>query len=380
MGVKVGEGRDQEVSTIWAPTNLRANLKWMTANDYSDSVPGHPASGPLPDREAAREWLETMLLIRRFEERAGEAYTRAKIGGFVHLAIGEEAVVVGATRAIRDTDWLISTYRSHGHALARGTSPDRVMAELYGKATGTSGGRGGSMHVFDLERRFMGGWGIVGGNIPIGAGFALRSSYLANTEVTLCVIGDGATNQGTFAETLNMAALWKLPVVFLVSNNRYGMGTAIERHSAVTDLVQKGNGLGVEGRRCDGMDVADTQAAVAEAVEIARSEQRPLLVEAMTYRFRGHSMSDPERYRSREQVNSWKEHDPIPALASRLEAEGILTAEQVEEMDRKAVAIADAAADAAEAAPLPTAETLFDNVYSLGGQVQGFGLAPGDAS
>ncbi len=347
-------------------------LKLMSESDFSEAVPGHPPVGPLPDRAAAREWLELMLRIRRFEERAGEAYTRAKVGGFVHLAIGEEAVVVGAVRAIRDTDWLISTYRSHGHALARGTDPAAVMSELYGKATGTSGGRGGSMHVFDLERRFMGGWGIVGGNIPIGAGFALQSSYRGNDDITLCVLGDGATNQGTFAETLNMAALWKLPIVFLVTNNRYGMGTSIERHSAVTDLVRKGNGLGVEGRRCDGMDVADTQAAVAEAAEICRSEQRPLLVEAMTYRFRGHSMSDPERYRSREQVTKWKEQDPIPAFTKRLEAEGIVTPDEVEEMDEKAIASAHAAAEAADSAPFPEPETLYDNVYSLGGEVRGW--------
>ena len=349
-----------------------ATLESMSGSDYSDAVPGHPATGPLPDRDAAREWLQSMLLIRRFEERAGEAYTRAKVGGFVHLAIGEEAVVVGAVRAIRDTDWLISTYRSHGHALARGTDPGVVMAELYGKSTGTSGGRGGSMHVFDIERRFMGGWGIVGGNIPIGAGFALQSAYRENDEVTLCVLGDGATNQGTFAETLNMAALWKLPVVFLITNNRYGMGTSIERHSAVTDLVRKGKGLGVDGRRCDGMDVADTQAAIAEAVEICRAEQRPLLVEAMTYRFRGHSMSDPERYRTREQVQDWRQLDPIPAFTKRLEVEGVVTPEEVQVMDQQAIATADAAAESAEAAPFPAAESLYDNVYSLGGQVRGW--------
>jgi len=351
---------------------LVVTLELMSGSDYSEATPGHPAAGPLPDRDAARDWLATMLLIRRFEERAGEAYTRAKIGGFVHLAIGEEAVIVGSVRAIRETDWLICTYRSHGHALARGSNPDAVMAELYGKASGTSGGRGGSMHVFDLERRFMGGWGIVGGNIPIGAGFAFQSAYRGNDEVTLCVLGDGATNQGTFAETLNMAALWDLPIVFLVANNRYGMGTSIERHSAMTDLVRKGKGLGVEGRRCDGMDVADTQAAVAEAVEICRAEQRPLLVEAMTYRFRGHSMSDPERYRSREQVSKWKEQDPIPAFTARLYTEGKVTEAEVEEMDANAIAVADAAAAAADEAPFPTPESLYDNVYSLGGQVRGW--------
>src|SRR3954463_4986059 len=196
----------------------------------------------LPAEDDAREWLRTMMLIRRFEERAGEMYAKAKVGGFLHLAIGEEATIVGACRAIRDDDYLISTYRSHGHALARGTEPDRVMAELFGRESGVSKGRGGSMHMFDLERRFMGGYGIVGGNLPIGAGHALASDYLGNDDVTLCVFGDGASNQGTFGETMNLAALWRLPIVFMVTNNQFGMGTALDRHSAMLDLARKAEG------------------------------------------------------------------------------------------------------------------------------------------
>ena len=227
------------------------------------------AGRPLPaDPWQAREWLETMVLIRRFEERAGEMYAKARVGGFLHLAIGEEATIVGAARALRDTDYLISTYRSHGHALARGTTPDAVMAELFGKVDGCCKGRGGSMHMFDLERRFMGGYGIVGGNLPIAAGFGLASDYLGLDEATLCTFGDGASNQGTFGETMNLAALWKLPVVFMVTNNRFGMGTSLERHSAVTDLVRKGESFGVPGLRCDGMDVVDTHAVCLEALEI----------------------------------------------------------------------------------------------------------------
>src|SRR3954463_14123107 len=194
------------------------------------------ADHPLPEPAVATEWLATMLLIRRFEERAGEMYAKAKVGGFLHLAIGEEATIVGSVRALREADYLSSTYRSHGHALARGTSPDAVMAELFGKQDGLCRGRGGSMHMFDLERRFMGGYGIVGGNLPIAAGFGLASDYLGTDDVTLCTFGDGASNQGTFGETMNLAALWKLPVVFMVTNNQFGMGTALERHSAVTDL------------------------------------------------------------------------------------------------------------------------------------------------
>ena len=207
-----------------------------------------------------------MTLIRRFEERAGEMYARAKIGGFLHLSIGEEATIVGSTRALRDTDYLVSTYRSHGYALARGTPPEKVMAELFGRVDGCCGGHGGSMHMFDLARRFMGGYGIVGGNLPIATGIALASDYTETDDVTLCTFGDGASNQGTFGETLNLAALWRLPVVFMVINNQFGMGTSLARHSAVTDLQRKGERLGVPGMRCDGMDVLDTHAVIAEAV------------------------------------------------------------------------------------------------------------------
>src|SRR5215204_6832114 len=264
----------------------------------------------LPDPAASKEWLATMMLIRRFEERAGEMYAKAKVGGFLHLAIGEEATIVGAVRAMRDEDYLISTYRSHGHALSRGAEPNRVMAELFGRQDGVSKGRGGSMHMFDLENRFMGGYGIVGGNLPLAAGMALSSDYRGTDEVTLCVFGDGAANQGTFGETLNLAALWDLPVVFMVTNNQFGMGTALERHSAQTDLHKRGEGFGVPGMRCDGMDVLDTYGVMCEAIEKVRSDRAPILVEALTYRFRGHSMADPEEYRSKEQVAQWRKKDP----------------------------------------------------------------------
>src|SRR3954449_8472734 len=265
----------------------------------------------LPERDAAREWLEAMMLIRRFEERAGEMYAKAKVGGFLHLAIGEEATIVGAVRAMRDEDFLISTYRSHGHALSRGADPNHVMAELFGRETGLSQGRGGSMHMFDLEHRCMGGSGIVGGNLPLAAGMALSADYRGTEEVTVCVFGDGAANQGTFGETLNLAALWHLPVVFMVTNNQFGMGTALERHSAQPDLHVRGEGFGVPGLRCDGMDVLDTYGVMHQAIERVRTERRPLLVEAITYRFRGHSAADPEEYRTKEQVAEWRKRDPI---------------------------------------------------------------------
>ncbi len=333
-----------------------------------------PEAAPtaLPEPEVAREWLQTMTLIRRFEERAGEMYARAKVGGFLHLAIGEEATIVGSARALRASDYLISTYRSHGSALVRGTPPENVMAELFGRVDGCSGGRGGSMHMFDFARRFMGGYGIVGGNLPIAAGIALASDYLGEEDVTLCVFGDGASNQGTFGETLNLAALWRLPVVFMVTNNQFGMGTALRRHSAVTDLRRKGESLGVPGVRCDGMDVLDTYTVIARALAQVREERRPLLVEAVTYRFRGHSMADPEEYRSKEEVAQWRERDPIPAFGDLLEREGILDAAARAAIDEHARARVDEAVAFAEASPFPPPQSLYDDVYVLGDQVRGW--------
>jgi len=328
--------------------------------------------GQLPPPEAAREWLATMMLIRRFEERAGEMYARAKIGGFLHLSIGEEATIVGSARALRDSDYLISTYRSHGHALVRGTAPEKVMAELFGRVDGCSHGRGGSMHMFDLEHRFMGGYGIVGGNLPIAAGIALGSDYKGTEDVTLCTFGDGASNQGTFGETLNLAALWRLPVVFMVTNNQFGMGTALRRHSAVTDLQRKGESLGVPGMRCDGMDVLETHEVVCEAVRRVREDRRPLLIEAVTYRFRGHSMADPEQYRSKEEVARWRERDPIATFAALLAREGAIEQEEIERMDAEAMARVDAAVAFADASPFPPPESLYDDVYVLDDQVRGW--------
>src|SRR4051794_33171679 len=319
--------------------------------------------GDLP--EDAREWLESMMLIRRSEERANQMYAKSKIGGFLHLAIGEEATIVGAVRAMRPEDYLISTYRSHGHALARGADPRPVMAELFGKETGLSSGRGGSMHMFDGRRRFMGGYGIVGGNLPLAAGIALSSDYRGTEEVTVCVFGDGAANQGTFGETLNLAALWKLPVVFMVTNNQFGMGTSLERHSAQTDLHKRGEGFGVPGLRCDGMDVGDTYEVMSEAIERVRTERSPILVEAVTYRFAGHSMADPEEYRTKEQVKEWREkHDPIKNFAAKLDDTDL------DALDEAANKRIDEAVEFAEESDFPSAESIYDHVYVLGAQVK----------
>jgi pyruvate dehydrogenase E1 component alpha subunit len=317
----------------------------------------------LPDGETCTAVHEKMLVIRRFEERAGEMYAKAKIGGFLHLCIGEEATVVGATQALRAGDYLMSTYREHGQAIARGTPPKEVMAELFGRSGGCSGGRGGSMHLFDWERRFLGGYGIVGANLPLAVGVALASDYTGSDDVTLCMSGDGATNQGTFGEAMNLAALWSLPVVFLIINNQFGMGTALERHSAETDLSRKSSGFGVPGSRCDGMDVLDVHAVVSEALEQARRNREPQLVEAVTYRFRGHSMADPEEYREKEEVEEWRERDPIATFGRRLAEEDVLSEERQAELDDEAVKLIDEAVEFADDSPLPDLDSLYDDLY-----------------
>ena len=327
---------------------------------------------PLPEPETALELLETMALIRRFEEEAGRQYQKAKAGGFLHLAIGEEATIVGTTSAMQATDYLIGTYRTHGHAIARGTDPKHVMAELFGRVDGTSGGRGGSMHVFDGERRFMGGYGIVGGNLPLAAGLALASDYKGTDEVTVCMFGDGASNTGNFGETMNLAALWRLPVVFILENNLYGMGTSVERHSAVTDFSKKAEGLGVPGVRADGMDVLAMRETVAEHIAIAREERRPTMVEAFTYRFRGHSAADPEVYRTKEEVEEWRKKDPVEIFAERLEAEGLLSQSARDEMRERVEARVVAAVEFADASPEPPLDTLYDHLYVVGAQVPGW--------
>jgi pyruvate dehydrogenase E1 component alpha subunit len=317
----------------------------------------------LPDKQTCETVLAKMMLIRRFEERAGEMYAKAKVGGFLHLCIGEEATVVGGTQALRETDYLMSTYREHGQALARGTDPKVVMAELFGRETGCSKGRGGSMHLFDWDRRFLGGYGIVGGSLPLSAGVALACDYLETEDVILSMMGDGATNQGTFSETMNLAALWKLPVVFVIINNQFGMGTALHRHSAVTDLSLKSEGFGVPGTRCDGMDVLDVHSVVTDALKSAREDRQPQLVEAVTYRYRGHSMADPEEYRSKEEVEEWRQRDPIKAFADRLVDEGMLTEDDVKEFDEKAIEVVDEAVKFADNSPFPDLDSLYDDIY-----------------
>ena len=304
-----------------------------------------------------------MALIRRFEEEAGRQYQRAKAGGFLHLAIGEEATIVGTTSVMAPDDYLIGTYRTHGHAIARGTDPKNVMAELFGREDGTARGRGGSMHIFDGDRRFMGGYGIVGGNLPIAAGLALASDYKGTDDVTVCMFGDGASNTGNFGETMNLAALWSLPIVFLVENNLYGMGTAIERHSAVTDLSHKAEGLGVPGERVDGQDVVAIRECVADHLEIARRDRRPTLVEAFTYRYRGHSAADPEVYRDKHEVEEWQRRDPIEIFARRLIEAGTITEDDLASIREQVEAEVLEAVEFADASPEPPLDSLYDNLY-----------------
>ena len=306
-----------------------------------------------------------MLLIRRFEEKAGEAYALGQIGGFCHLYIGQEAVAVGAMAALRDDDYVTSSYREHGHALARGMSARAVMAELFGKATGCSKGKGGSMHLFDAERNFLGGHGIVGGQIPIAAGAAFAIKYRGGDQVSLCFFGEAAVNIGSFHESLNMASLWDLSAIFLVENNRYGMGTALERASAIDDIPARGASYGMVAEVVDGMDVLATYDAVQRAVERGRSKSLPTLLDVNTYRFVGHSMSDASHgtYRTLEEVEENKKNDPIGRLCGRLLDDELLSHKAIEAIDAEAIAEVEDAVAFAESSPDPDPEELYTDIY-----------------
>ncbi len=319
---------------------------------------------PLPDRDHALLLLREMLRIRRFEERAAELYTVGKIRGFLHLYIGEEAVAVGAMQGIAAGDAIVTTYREHGHALARGMPAEGLMAELYGKANGCSRGRGGSMHFFDVTRRFYGGYAIVGGGLPIAVGLALASRLRGRSDITACFFGDGAVAEGEFHESMNLAALWKLPVLFLCENNLYAMGTALARHQSQTDIAAKASAYAIAADWVDGMDVLAVEAAAGRAVEAVRSRGEPFLLEARTYRFRAHSMYDPELYRSKEEVEEWRRRDPIPTFAARLEEAGLLGAAEREEIEHAVTAEIEAAVREAEAGPWEPVEDLTRDVYT----------------
>jgi pyruvate dehydrogenase E1 component alpha subunit len=305
-----------------------------------------------------------MLVIRRFEEKCAELYQAGKIRGFLHLYIGEEAVAVGAMHALTAEDAVVSTYRDHGHALARNMPAEALMAELYGKATGCSRGRGGSMHFFDEKRRFYGGYAIVGGGLPIALGLALGDKMRDESRVTACFFGEGAVAEGEFHETLNLAVLWQLPVVFLCENNRYAMGTALERSESETSIAAKAAVYHLRADTVDGMDVVAVESATRRAVEAVRSGNGPQFVEFQTYRFRGHSMADPELYRDKAEVEEWKHRDPIALFEARLRGLGMLSDGDMAAIERAAIACVDGAVAAAEAAPWEPVEDLLTYVTS----------------
>jgi pyruvate dehydrogenase E1 component alpha subunit len=308
------------------------------------------------------ELYRQMALIRRFEEKAAELYTAGEIGGFLHLYIGEEAIAVGGCKALGKEDHLLTAYRDHGWALARGLDPKRVMAELLGKATGVSGGRGGSMHMASVERHFWGGYAIVGGHLPLATGVGLAMRYNEEERAVLCVIGEGSTNIGYFHESVNLAAVWKLPVVYLVENNEYGMGTDVKRASAVSDIFRKGCAYDIANAQVNGQDVLEVYQAVQEALDHARKEG-PYLLEAITYRYAGHSMGDPERYRSKAEIETWRHRDPIDLFGQKLKEQKIADDEKLEEIQQS---IEDELAEIvqfAEESPEPDDAALCEHVF-----------------
>lgn len=315
-------------------------------------------------KEELIKFLRQMLLIRRFEEKAAEMYMRGKIGGFLHLYIGEEAVAVGAISCLKPEDYIVTHYREHGHALVRGIEAKRIMAELFGKATGTSKGKGGSMHLFDASKGFMGGYAIVGGMMPVGVGLALASQFKEEGRVTMCFFGDGAVNQGEFHESLNLAALWKLPIVFLCENNGYGMGTHVDKTFSGSDISKLAERYDMPCcQKIDGMDVLAVRDEVMKWVERARNGGGPSFVEVMTYRFRGHSMADPLEYRNKQEEEKWKKRDPIPLFKKRLLAEAVVSEEEMALLQKEVDREVEEAVEFAEKSPFPSLESVYEDVY-----------------
>ena len=315
------------------------------------------------NREEALSYYRTMLLIRRFEERCAQLYVEGKIGGFLHLYIGQEAVGVAAMSLLRSDDYFVTSYRDHGLALARGTDPRPLMAELCGKVTGISRGKGGSMHFYDVPLGNFGGDGIVGGHLPLAAGMGYGIRLRGTDQVVLCFFGDGAVNEGAFHEALNVSALWDLPVVYIIENNRYGMGTSIDRASSVKDLYQRASAYGVPRRDVNGMDIVAVRSALGEAIDRARKEKRPTLIEAETYRYRGHSMSDPGKYRTKEEVESMMKSDPILLFGRRLMEQERFTQADLDAIDKDVLAQMEDAVTFTEQSPDPTPESLYEDVY-----------------
>ncbi len=316
------------------------------------------------DRDTLVDYYHQMLLVRRFEEKADEMYKMARIGGYCHLNLGEEATVVGFCAGLERQDYLYANYREHGYAICRGISTNAVMAELFGKETGCSHGRGGSMHMFSLEHRLMGGYGIVGGQVPLAVGAAFAVNYRGTNEVVAVQMGDGATNGGPFYESLNMAKIYKLPVVFFVVNNGYGMGLPVDKGSAVSELYRKGCAFDVVGERVDGTDVLAVRDAVHKAVKTAREQRQPAIVEAVSFRFRGHSVIDPDRYRDEELVKRGRSTDPIAQFAQRLLDAHLVDSTALHDIEERVEREVEESVKFAEESPFPSVETLFDYIYA----------------
>jgi pyruvate dehydrogenase E1 component subunit alpha len=327
--------------------------------------PSTNGNAPASNAELNRELLHSMLLQRRFEERCAEAYALGKIGGFCHLYIGQEAVSSGVLSSLRADDYVITTYRDHGQALARGMSPRTVMSELFGRIDGCARGKGGSMHMFDKSLNFLGGHGIVGGNVPLATGVAFAIKYRGGDQVCVCFIGESVVNTGAFHEALNMAGLWKLPVVYIIENNRYGMGTALERASAIHDIYERGASYNMSRAVCDGQDVFEVRAAVQKAIERARTESTPTLLEVRTYRFMGHSMSDAVSgtYRTKAELEEHMKRDPIVLLRTHMMEHGELTEDDLHKLDDELKAVVQDAWDFADKSPEPPLEALYEDVY-----------------
>jgi pyruvate dehydrogenase E1 component alpha subunit len=356
-----------EVLRIFVSLTMRTKTAKDRMEDTVATLTPSKQSSPLLGlpRETLLKWYEEMLLMRRFEEKAAELYRNGKIGGFCHLYNGQEAVSTGAIAALNPDDYVITAYRDHGQAISKGVHPNAIMAELLGKATGTTKGKGGSMHIFDRGRNFLGGHAIVGGHIPLAAGVAFAIKYRGEQKVCLCFMGDGATNIGAFHEALNLAALWKLPVIYIIENNLYGMGTAVNRASAVDDLSKKALAYDMRRGVVDGNNVLEVYRAVKASVDHARQTSEPTLLDIRTYRYRGHSMSDPihGHYRTKEEVEAYKQHDPINVFGNILKQEGILDDAAREAVEQRVKQVVEESVEFAEKSPEPDLNELWTDVY-----------------
>ena len=316
------------------------------------------------DEDVYRRWYREMYLMRKFEEKCGQLYIQQKFGGFCHLYIGQEAILSGMMEAIKPTDRVITAYRDHAHPLVMGSDPKKVMAELYGKRTGLSKGKGGSMHMFDKERNLFGGHGIVGGQIGLGAGIAFADKYRDEDHVTVCFMGDGAARQGILHETFNMAMNWKLPVIFIIENNQYAMGTSVERTTNVTDMSKIGLSYDMPSETVDGMSPEDVCAAIARAAKRGRKGEGPTLLNIETYRYKGHSMSDPQKYRTKDEVSEYQEKDPITHVKNVLLDNKWMTEEEIKAVEKEVKAEVEEAVKFAEESPLPEPHELYEDVYT----------------